>query len=104
MKSQKEAQNQGLQLGTGQGQAHRVRDLVASVEQSREELARGGGGVRDQLWGWGSAGTGVRWWMALLTRAGQRPQGHQERSRKGLEYSWQREEDAPRGRGDDVKV
>lgn len=56
MKSQKQAQNQGLQLGTNQGQAHRVGDLVASMEQGREELAGGGGGVRDQLWGWGQQG------------------------------------------------
>lgn len=42
MKSQKQAQNQGLQLGTGQGQVHRVGDLVVSVEKGR-----------DQLWGMG---------------------------------------------------
>lgn len=41
MKSQKQAQNQGLQLGTGWGQAHRVGDVVASMEQGREELAGG---------------------------------------------------------------
>lgn len=51
VKSQKQAQNQGLQLGTNQGQTHRLGDLVTSTEQGREEQAGGGGGVRDQLWG-----------------------------------------------------
>lgn len=69
MKSQKQAQNQGLQLGTGQGQARRVEDLVVSVEKGR-----------DQLWGMGVSRKGVTWWMVLLTCAGQWPQGHQERS------------------------
>lgn len=103
MKSQKQAQKQGLQLGTGQGQAHRVGDLVASEKQGREELAGGGGGPEISSGDRGQQG-GVMWWVVLLTRAGQWPRGHQERARRRLEHSWQREGDAPRGRGEDVRV
>lgn len=99
IKSQKQAQNQGLQLGTNQGHAHRVGDLVASMEQGREDWlgVEVGSGVSS---GDGVSREGLTWWMALLTRAGQWPQGHQKRCRRCLEHSWHREGHAPRGRGD----